>query len=329
MVRDVTFKAVLLSGGSGERFWPLSTSAKPKQFLSFFGSDSLIASTAKRLAGFAAEENIYVVTTKELVKRTKKELPFIPRSNIFGEPCKRNTTAAIKFALTSLDSRDDDVIGFFPADQLVGDGKKFISALKKAIAAAKSKDVIVTIGIKPTNASTAYGYVDCVKKTFMEKPNLSRARQLVKKGCLWNAGMFIARKSVFSAAISKYAPMFDALGGSKRRIEKEYALLPSVQFDVAVMEKASLDGAVEVIPGDFAWDDVGSLLAFERHYPKDKCGNVTIGDVTSVESSDNILVSNSGKITTLGLKDVVVISTKDNILVASKSEMENIKKIFL
>ena len=328
MAESTTFKAVLLSGGSGERFWPLSTGARPKQFLSFFGSDSLLASAAKRLALSVPVENIHVVTTKDLARRTMNELPFIPKRNVFCEPCRRNTTAAIKFSLVSIGSRDDDVIGFFPADQFVGDVRKFGAAVKNAVRVAKKKDVIVTVGIKPTHPSTAFGYIDGVRKTFVEKPNLQRARQFVRKGYLWNAGMFVARKAVFEAAISKYAPQFNALAGSRGSAAKIYASLPSVQFDVAVMEKMSLDGAVDVVKGDFGWDDVGSFLAFERHYGKDAGGNVTCGEVNAVDSSGNIIIASSARITTLGLKDMIVVSTKDNVFVAHKSQIENIRKIF-
>ena len=154
------FRAVILAGGAGERFWPISTEARPKQFLDVFGGKSLIGQCAGRLKGVACAEGVFVVTTKGLLAATRRELADIPRRNIAGEPMRRNTCAAVALGLGLAGGEGSDVVGFFPADQLVAKPVAFRAALKKAIAVARRSDAIVTLGIKPDHPSPAFGYVE-------------------------------------------------------------------------------------------------------------------------------------------------------------------------
>ena len=335
MAEKSNFKAVILSGGSGERFWPLSTSSRPKQFLRFFGEGSLIAQTARRFVSAAGPNNTFVLTTKSLAGLTRRLLKTVaplgafPAENVIAEPCRRNTAAAVKLGVAAVSSRDDDIIGFFPSDQLVGNEKKFLSSLKKAMGIARKKDVIVTIGIKPEYPSSDFGYIDREKKTFVEKPSPEAAEKLIGRGCLWNAGIFIARKKVFDSAFGKFAPEYMPLASAKpSAVVKIYRELPSKPFDTAVMEPLSLIGGVEVVEGDFGWDDVGSLLSFERHYEKDALSNVAVGEVRSVDSYSNILVSDGLPITTLGVGNLVVVATKKEVFVAAKSQIGQMRKLF-
>ena len=197
------FKAIILAGGSGERFWPLSTPERPKQFLSVFGGESLIRQAFKRLDGLVSPENVFVVTSEALTNATRRELPELPRANVVGEPMRRDTGAAVALGVAAA---GDGVLGFFPADQMVGRPKAFRRAVSRAVSAAMRRDTVVTIGIRPTYPATGFGYVDPVRGTFVEKPDARRAAQYLRRGFLWNAGMFIARSGVFREAFAAYAP---------------------------------------------------------------------------------------------------------------------------
>ncbi len=382
------FKAVILAGGSGERFWPLSTSERPKQFLNVFGGESLIRQAVSRLDGLVAPKDVFVVTTKSLVAATRKELPELPKANILGEPMRRDTGAAValgvglvvessrvniessrislgsssvaktlhdpkstltdpKSTLTDPKSTlKDPIIGFFSSDQMVAKPKEFRKVVKKAIAIAQRKPAIVTIGIKPDYPATSFGYISPKTRTFVEKPDAKTAKKYVKAGYLWNAGMFIARASTFRGAFAAHAPELSVLvsgmgerprstasGRGERparplspaALAKIYAALPRISFDYAVMEKAK---NVEVVPGDFGWDDVGSYMAFDKYFPRDERGNVRDGACTLVESDGNICVSKGAPVSLLGVKNLVVVTTPTAVLVVDKSHLGEMKKLF-
>lgn len=323
------FKAVILAGGSGERFWPLSTAAKPKQFLNVFGTGSLIRQSLTRLEGLCAPEDVYVVTARALVRTTKRELPEIPPRNVVGEPMRRDTGAAVALGVgVAASSEGDPVVGVFSSDQLVAKPAAFRAAVKKAAALAAKGREIVTIGISPTFPATNYGYVNSATGKFVEKPDAATAKRYLKKGFLWNAGMFIARASTFRAAFAAHAPALLTLAGPNPpllRLRRIYADLPRISFDYAVMEK---HGAVAVVPGDFGWDDVGGYGAFDRYYPHDAKGNVLSGDVKAVECSDNVCIAKGAKIALLGVKNLVVVTTRDAVLVVDRARAGELKKLF-
>ena len=197
------FKAIILAGGSGERFWPLSTPKRPKQFLSVFGNESLIRQSVSRLKGLVKPKDVFVITSKALVGVTRKELSEIPKTNIIGEPMRRDTGAAVALGVGVAGK---GVLGFFPADQIAADPAGFRKTVSAAIARAKKTDAIVTIGIKPTFPATGFGYVNPKTGMFVEKPNVAKAKTYLKKGFLWNAGMFIGRAEVFKSAFAVHAP---------------------------------------------------------------------------------------------------------------------------
>ncbi len=353
-----TFKAVILAGGSGERFWPLSTPERPKQFLRVFGGESLIRQALARLDGLVAPEDAFVVTTKSLVAATRKELPEVPKGNIIGEPMRRDTGAAVALGVglaaqrgwkprLQAEGEDDPVIGSFSSDQMVAKPKEFRKVVKKAVALARRKDAIVTIGIKPDYPATCFGYISPKTRAFVEKPDAAKAKKYVKAGYLWNAGMFIARASVFRGAFAAHAPELEKLANigtsrlSKRAARRSaptdarplspaglarlYAALPKISFDYAVMEKAK---NVEVVPGDFGWDDVGSFAAFDKYFPHDARGNVREGPCNVVEADGNICVARSARISLLGVKNLVVVTTPNAVLVAEKSRLTEMKRLF-
>ena len=404
------FKAVILAGGSGERFWPLSTPERPKQFLRVFGGESLIRQALARLDGLVSPEDAFVVTTKSLVAATRKELPEVPKGNIVGEPMRRDTGAAVALGvglaigssrvgvessrvclgsysfskslkapnptlsdanLTLNDPNstlndpnstlsdpnstlsdpnwplNDPVVGFFSSDQMVAKPKEFRKVVRKAVALARRKDAIVTIGIKPDYPATCFGYISPKTRTFVEKPDAEKAKKYVKAGYLWNAGMFIARASVFRGAFAAHAPELECLANigtsrlSKRAARRSaptdarplapaglarlYAALPKISFDYAVMEKAK---NVEVVPGDFGWDDVGSFAAFDKYFPHDSRGTVREGPCNVVEADGNICVARSARISLLGVRNLVVVTTPDAVLVADKSRLTEMKRLF-
>ena len=327
MARNSTrLKAVVLAGGSGERFWPLSTPEKPKQYLDVFGGESLIRQSVARLKGLVAPEDVFVVTSAGLAARTRRELPELPRGNVVGEPMRRDTGAAVAL---SAGLCGDGVMGIFSSDQLVADVRGFQAAVRKAVAVAERKDVVVTLGIRPTCPSTAFGYVDPSTGRFVEKPDAKTARSYIRKGFLWNAGMFIGRVSTFRAAFAKFAPELAPLcnGPKVSRLKATYEPLRRISFDFAVMEALSREGGVEVVPGDFGWDDVGGYLAFDRYYPHDADGNVLDGDCAAVESKGSICVSKGPRVAVLGVSDLVVVATGDAVLVVPKSRVGEIKKL--
>ena len=337
------FKAIILAGGSGERFWPLSTPEKPKQFLRVFGGESLIRQSVSRLKGLVKPKDVFVITSKQLVAATRKELPEIPKQNVIGEPMRRDTGAAIALGVgiasvsvrkrqTVNDSKgpNDPILGFFSSDQMVMNPEMFRKVVSAAIAKAKRTDSIVTIGIKPEYPATGFGYVNPKTGKFVEKPNERKAKEYLRKGYLWNAGMFIGRAETFRAAFAAHAPELMPLvsvsgAAGVRALPKTYEPLPKISFDYAVMEKLK---NVEVVRGDFGWDDVGSYGAFDKYFPHDSRGNVREGPCTVVEADGNICVARSARISLLGVKNLVVVTTPDAVLVADKSRITEMKRLF-
>ena len=329
------FKAVILAGGSGERFWPLSTPERPKQFLSVFGGESLIRQSVSRLGGLAGPGDTFVVTSHALVAATVAELPELDRSHVVGEPMRRDTGPAVALGVGVAAPEGDPIVGFFPSDHLIGSPPRFRATLRKAIALARKGKSIVVIGIMPSYPATAFGYVDPVKGRFVEKPDFAKAKRYLKAGYLWNAGMFIARASVFRRALELCAPALAGLaapgGVSVRALGAAYDPLQRISFDYAVMEHVSrgVGGlGVAVVPGDFGWDDVGGYGAFDKYYPHDADGNVREGECRAVDSSGNICVARAASISLVGVKNLVVVTTRDAVLVADKSHLSEMKRLF-
>lgn len=324
------FYAVILSGGSGERFWPLSTPERPKQFLSIFGGKSLLRLCVDRLEGLVPPERILVITAKSLARRTRKELPEIPRRNMLLEPCRRDTAAAVATACTAVRKAggEDAVMAILPADHLIKDCDGFRGVLSLAAdAAARSRD-IVTMGVKPTYPATGFGYIKigrpagkglCRAERFVEKPGLSTAKKYVKSGgYAWNAGMFVTRVSTLEQAFADHAPHLLGIA------LKDYERLPRISFDYAVMEKAK---NVLVAPGDFGWDDVGTWTSAGSHFEKSGSGNAVRGPVALVETSDSIAVAEGAKIVTLGVENLVIVTTKDTVFVADRNRVQDLKQM--
>jgi mannose-1-phosphate guanylyltransferase len=329
------FYAAILSGGSGERFWPLSTPARPKQFLSVFGGKSLLRQSVDRLKGLVPPERILIVTAKALARATYRELPEIPRRNVILEPCRRDTAAAVATACTAVERMGGEsaVAAILTADQLMEDVKAFRRILRLAAETASRTCDIVTMGVKPTYPATGFGYIKVGPPTpfglrrdrvfraerFVEKPDLATARKYLRSGrYVWNAGMFVWKVSTLKAALAKHAPQLVGI------TPKDYERLPRISFDYAVMEKAD---NVLVTSGDFGWDDVGTWTAADRHLKADAGGNAVRGSATLLDCSNSVVVAEGAAIAALGVKDVVIVTTRDAVLVAAKDRVQDLKKL--
>ena len=350
MTKSSNFYAVILSGGSGERFWPLSTPERPKQFLTVFGGRSLLRQAVDRLKGLVPPARVIVVTAESLVKATRAELPELPRANIIAEPCRRDTAAAIATACGAVEGRGgaDAVAAVLTADHVMRDVPAFRRVLADAARAAAKTDDIVTMGVSPDYPATGFGYiqvgqpVDLGTKTvfaravkFVEKPDAKTARRyLASKRYVWNAGMFVWRVATMKAALVKGAPALAILEASvatarsargvQQVLETYYPQLPKISIDYAVMEKAT---NILVSGGAFGWDDVGTWSSADKHLATDARRNVAKGEVALLDVAESIVLSTGPQIGVLGVANLVVVATKDSVLVADKSRVQDLKKL--
>ncbi len=347
-MKNKDFYAVILSGGSGERFWPLSTPDRPKQFLSVFGGKSLIRQAVDRLRGLVPTEHILVVTAASLVKATHQELPELPRANVVAEPCRRDTAAAVATACGVVERLGGDgaVAAILTADHLMRDVPAFRRLLADAARAASATDDIVTMGVAPDYPATGFGYIqvgDPVPlrtKTvfhravrFVEKPDAKTAAKYLATGkYAWNAGMFVWKVSTMKAALLAGAPALAileaAVADKKNRVpavlETLYPQLPRISIDYAVMEKAN---NILVSRAAFGWDDVGTWSAADRHLATDARRNVAKGNVALLDVTDSVAISEGPHVAVLGVNDIVVVATKDSVLVAAKGRVQDLKKL--
>lgn len=331
-----------MAGGKGTRLWPRSREKFPKQFLEVIpGQGTLLQQSVKRISSLVDIKDVFIVTSRIYKDIVSKQLPKLPKRNILCEPEGRNTSPAIEYASLVIKERyGDNVISFvLPSDHIILKQQEFITCLKHAAQLA-NKGSLVTLGIKPTEPNTGYGYIKVIKNSetaekFVEKPDLKTAKVYYKSGnYYWNSGMFIWKISSIEKAFKQYmSKQHNAFIDLFKLKEKQrevklpnvYKSLESISIDYAVMEKAN---NVKVVKSDFGWDDVGSWLSLERINKLDKDKNYLDGNVIALDTKSSIIKSDKKLIATLGLKDVVVIDSKDAILIASKGSVKDIKKIF-
>lgn len=333
---------VILAGGSGERFWPLSRRHRPKQFLNFErGGRSLLQSTADRLTLITKEaECLLVVTAADHTAQVLEHLPDLPLENLLVEPLPRDTAAAVLYAALTIAREDPQaVMGVFPADHRIDNQEEFTRVLDLAVAHAAANDQLVTLGVQPRFPATGYGYIErgasvtdevFEVRRFTEKPDAATAAAFVETGnFFWNSGMFIWRVDVILQAFQSfvpelYGPLSAAVNvrGGPRRI---YPELPRISVDYAILERAR---NVVVIPADLGWDDLGDWNALERLLKGDG-SNVAVGRHVGLDTDGAILYTTSGEdlIATIGLEDVVVVRAGDVTLVVRKDRTQDIKKV--
>ena len=340
--------AVILAGGSGERLWPMSTPERPKQFVDVFGGKPLIRHSVDRLKGFIPPERTLVITAETLVTLTKKALPMLPKANVIGEPCRRDTAAAMAVAcgLVKKLGGADAVACVLTADQLMTPESEVRRILKDAVKTARRFDAIVTLGIRPTHPATGYGYIECGAeldagtptrfnrvKRFVEKPDLKTAKKYVKSPRFrWNSGMFVWKAAAFEAEFMRSAPDIGAMIGKvtvsknvRTLMRKEYPALRKTSVDFAVMEKTK---NIVVAECGFNWDDVGSWTSLANHFAVDEHGNVKLGRVRSLDTSGSILVSDAlHEIAVFGVDDLIVVHTGNATLVCAADKAAELKRL--
>jgi len=343
-------KAVVMAGGSGRRFWPLSRRAEPKQLLAIVSEKLLVQEALDRLEGLVPLESTYIVTGREQLPRMRDCLPQMPEEQLLVEPQGRNTAAAIGLAAVILEQSDPDaVMAALPADHLIRPKRGFQKVLAKAAELVRSVDCLVTIGIPPTEPATGYGYIQrgeetsevgdvrCFKvRRFVEKPDPTAARQFLRTGeYYWNSGIFVWRLPTILYHLKRYAPeLYDGLRRIQealdtlregKTIAEEYARFEPISIDYAVMEKAR---DVRVIEAQFEWDDVGSWLAVERHRTQDELGNTVVGHHQGLETAKCIIVGEPDHlIATINVEGLIIVQTPDATLVTRKSEAQRVQEL--
>jgi len=334
-------KAVIMAGGKGERFWPLSREKFPKQLLSLIGKRSLLQETVKRIQPFIPPRDVLVVTSRPLAETVKYQLPQVPRNNIISEPVGRNTAPCIGLVAKMI--KEDAVMVVLPADHIIKPGRKFLDTLKKAVTLARETENLIIIGIKPTYPATGYGYIEAGTKyrrqgtsdkpqvfrveRFVEKPDRKKAKGFLKSGIFfWNSGMFVWKKSVILKAIRRYMPsLYRGLEMiSSKNISKLYPKLPNVSIDYGIMEKAKNS---LMIPADFSWEDVGSWESLDKFLSRDENKNAIIGRVSTIDSRNCIIVNRKGLLSVIGVSDLIIVSTEDATLVFPKGKGQEVKRL--
>jgi mannose-1-phosphate guanylyltransferase len=327
--------AVLLAGGSGTRFWPLSTPETPKQLLPLAGSGSSAEESVERLTGLIPRERVLVVAGAALAERLRERLK-LPATNMLVEPRAASTGPALIWATWEAQQRDADAeVLSLHADWAVGDAVAFRRTADAALTTARRHDRLVTVGIVPSRPETGFGYIvpgaplDEGSRTvarFSEKPDAATALDLMAAGALWNSGLFAWTSRRLLAEVEAYTPeiagSFPSLQGGD--VAGFFRSLTPISIDVGVLERSA---AVAVVPGDFSWDDVGTWQALARVRPKDPGGNVVVGDAFLHESSDCIVWSDSEPIVLSGVKDLIVVQANGRILVMPTERAAEMKRL--
>lgn len=340
--------AVIMAGGKGERFWPLSTSARPKQLLDLVGDRPLLGQAVERLKGLVPPERIFVVTNRELEEGCRDAAPELPPENVVGEPVGRDTAAAVALGTALVAARDPNaVFCVLTADHVIHDAEGFQRVLSAALERAGAEPALLTIGIHPTAPSTAYGYIEVsgtsenkadspcyTVKRFVEKPDLETANGYLQQGGFyWNSGMFIWSVPTIMAAFRANCPYLADLSERlstcavkelSAMLDVEYPALKKISIDYAIMEKAD---NILMTPAAFDWDDVGSWNALEHHFEPSDQGNVVVGTCESVQASNNIVYSRDRLTALVGVNNLIVVQADGVTLICPKGSAQNVKQL--
>lgn len=351
--------AIIMAGGRGERFWPLSRETRPKQLLRIVGKRTFLQAAVERVRTVVPAGNVIVVTNAAQAAEVRRQLPRLPRENVVAEPIGRDTCAAVTLGAAIVAARSPDgVMAVLPADHVIADTAAFRRVLGDAFEVAACTREIVTIGIEPTEPATAYGYIRLGRplarpggkdldtefrraRRFVEKPQRAAAERYLRGGDYrWNAGLFVWSVPTIAAALAAHRPKMHAAwdrwraaaGAGPTRLAavlaREYPRIEKISVDYAVLEHAR---NVVVADGAFAWDDLGSWTALARHVAADADGNCAVADLVTVDAANNIVydarTTRRTPIALVGVDDCIVVQTDDAMLVASKRDAQKLKAL--
>lgn len=343
--------ALILAGGSGSRFWPLSRDCRPKQLLQLFDSTTLLEQTIARLDGLVPLENILILTNEKQEASVREIATMLPEGNIFAEPAKRDTAPAVALGVGLIAARDPEAIMLvLPSDQLISNNTAFQSIMRDAICAAEHCDGLITIGIKPTWPCPSYGYIErgerasivglrCENlpyevKRFREKPSSDLAEQfLAQGGFTWNAGMFVWSLPAVIGELTRQAPQLAHFiteirrsADAKATVASQFPHLTPISIDYALMEKAR---RVLNIEATFDWDDVGSWISIAKYLPSSGISNACNQPITQIDSENNIVFNarKGSHIALLGVDDLIIVQTDDALLIANRHQADAIKNL--
>ena len=347
-MKNTHYYVAIMAGGIGSRFWPVSRTNHPKQFLDILNTGkTLIQATYERFASFIPKENIFVVTSQEYINLVKKQLPELPLQNILGEPSRKNTAPCIAYISCKLMQKDPQAsLIVAPSDHLILDPKAFTKVCLEALSFVNKHNALITLGIKCQYPSTGYGYIQFDSyavsdnvykvKTFTEKPNKELATTFVKSGeFLWNAGIFVWQVSNIVAAFEKHLPEISELFEShksefntdkeKEAIDKIYPQCTNISIDYGIMEKAE---NVYVMPASFGWSDLGTWNSAYDNIEKDYLDNAVASDnVVVIDATKCMINAPKDKLVVIqGLDNMIVVDTKDVLLICSKDKEQSIKE---
>ena len=348
--------ALIMAGGSGQRFWPLSTEKKPKQLLKLFSSKSMIRETVDRILPLIPTERIFVATNIQQVEGIMEELPFLPKENIIIEPLMKDTAACIGYsALVVEKAFPNSEMVVLASDHLIQKEQIFRDVLVKAASeVVKNEENIFTLGIKPDKPHTGYGYIEVNKKDFVEKldiykvkafhekPNYDRAEFFLEEGNFyWNSGMFIWKTHTIIENIKKYMPEHGLVINNLKliieneklneeeksdKIKDEFEKFEKISIDYGVMEKSD---KIQVIPVDIGWNDIGSYPSLEEVFEKNQNDSIIRNaKVIEIDSEKNIVIGDKGRtIATLGVRDLIIVDSEEGLLICDKNSAQHIKKV--
>ncbi len=335
-------QALVLAGGSGTRFWPLSRRIRPKQLLALEGGSTLLQRTVARLQPLVEPRDVWVCTTAALAEAVAAQLPEVPAAQVLAEPEGRNTAPAIAWAVASMPAeRRGEPVVVLPADHRMADEAAFREVLAQAAEAATGGQVLA-LGVRPRWAETGYGYMELAEPLgddgaaaplrvvrFVEKPDRARAEVFVASGrYLWNGGIFAFRGDTLLSLVERHLPALaaglQAIAREPRRLDEIYRTLPAISIDHGVMEK--LDD-LATVPLDCGWSDLGSWEALAEVLPRDRDGNSVRGDVVAVGCRDSLLWAEEGTLSAVGLEGMVAVRTGDAVLVIPKERSQEVREI--
>ncbi|HEY9002615.1 MAG TPA: mannose-1-phosphate guanylyltransferase [Mucilaginibacter sp.] len=344
------YYAIIMAGGIGSRFWPISRTSHPKQFIDILGTGkTLIQNTYERFLKICPKENIYIVTNENYLDLVKTQLPDIADQQVLTEPVMRNTAPCIAYGCFKIESINPNAsIVVAPSDHLILDEAAFITAIEKSLKIATENQCLITLGIMPSRPDTGYGYIQYTDqilgedfhkvKTFTEKPTLDIAKTFIQSGdFLWNAGIFIWSADAILKAFNRYLPEMNEIfadakpvynsDNERNHINKAYLQCTNISIDYGIMEKAD---NVYVLPSEFGWSDLGTWASIYQLAEKDYVGNVVIpSEKVIMYDSSNCMVNVPGdKLVILqGLHDYIVVESNNTLLICPRDQEQNVKQV--